>query len=81
MITFIVNGENVEIECSDQDTLQLLVKIALTETNNLHRPIENWQVRDQTGVLLPQEATIGKLRIDKTSLFLMPKLGAGGIVN
>jgi len=77
MITFIVNGVDYPVECSDSDTLLLLVNIALTSSRDDRR--RHWQVRDQHGVLLPMNRTVGELRIDSSRLYLMPNVGAGGM--
>ena len=52
---------------------------ALQVSRNTSRPANEWEVRDQKGVLLPVEQPVGSFRFPPhVKLFLSLKVGAGG---
>jgi hypothetical protein len=78
-ILFIVNGEDVPVDAQLEATLATARDQALIVSRNTSRPPHEWEVRDQKGVQLPVEHSVGSFRFPPhVKLFLSLKVGAGG---
>ena len=78
-IDFIVNGETVPIEHGINTPLFVGMREALDASNNTARPLEEWEVRDQSGGLLDRTISpTGHSISDGAILFVTLRLGAGG---
>lgn len=79
-IIFIINGQDYPIEANVNAPLIEAVERALAESDNKGRELDEWEVRDASGVLLEKNRTpkdIGLL--EGVRLFLSLSVGAGGI--
>jgi predicted ribosome quality control (RQC) complex YloA/Tae2 family protein len=78
-ITMVVNGQPVAIEATEQETLSEVRKRALTETQNLAQPPENWEIKNEAGTVLDPEKHVGEYHFGKeVTLFLSLKAGVAG---
>jgi len=78
-ILFIVNGEDVSISIDKQAALAEARDKALVESRNTGRPLEDWEIREESGVLLESSRTINDLNfVPGVRLFLTLRVGAGG---
>lgn len=78
-ITMVVNGQPVTIEATEQEKLSDVRQRALTETQNLAQPPENWEIKNEAGTLLDPEKRIGEYHFGKeVTLFLSLKAGVAG---
>ena len=79
-IIFIVNGEDVPVDASVHAPLLAARNKALADSHNTGRPPEEWEVRDERGVLLPPEQKVETFNFpDRVRLFLTLRVGAGGL--
>lgn len=79
-LIFIINGQDLSIDADSRAPLIEAVQKALTESGNTGRPVEEWEVRDVSGVLLETHRTPKALGLhNKARLFLSLKVGAGGV--
>jgi len=79
ILIFIVNGEDVAVENSPEDSLDSARDKALTSSHNTGRPLNEWEIRNEKGELLnPKDliSTIGATNGDK--FFLTLEVGFGG---
>ena len=78
-ITMVVNGQPVTIEATQQEQLSDVRQRALTETQNLAQPPENWEIKDEAGTVLDPDKRVGHYHFGKeVTLFLSLKAGAAG---
>jgi len=78
-IIFIVNGVDVHIEADGNQPLSVARNLALTESNNTGRPMDEWEVHNDEGVLLDPLKTPIELNIQNADrLFLNLSVGCGG---
>ncbi|WP_315729213.1 MULTISPECIES: DUF2604 domain-containing protein [unclassified Bradyrhizobium] len=78
-ITMVVNGQPVTIEATEQERLSEVRQRALTETQNLAQPPENWEIKDEAGTVLDPDKRVGEYHFGKEiTLFLSLKAGAAG---
>jgi hypothetical protein len=78
-LIFIVNGEDVDVECMPDEPLYRPVDRALKQSNNTGRPGKDWEVRAETGALLNSIGTAAELGLSNNErLFLTLPVGAGG---
>jgi Protein of Unknown function (DUF2604) len=78
-ITMVVNGQPVMIEATEQEKLSEVRQRALTETQNLAQPPENWEIKDEAGTVLDPDKRVGHYHLGKEiTLFLSLKAGAAG---
>lgn len=77
----VVNGQPTEVRVNSNAPLHTIIPKALEQTGNAGQPPENWELRDQSGVLLPLETKIEDFNFQPgTKLFLNLKAGVGGSV-
>ncbi len=78
-ITMVVNGQPVTIEAIEQEKLSEVRQRALTETQNLAQPPENWEIKNEAGTVLDPDKRVGEYHFGKeVTLFLSLKAGAAG---
>lgn len=78
-ITMVVNGQPVTIEATQQEKLSEVRQRALTETQNLAQPPENWEIKNEAGTVLDPDKRVGHYHFGKeVTLFLSLKAGAAG---
>lgn len=78
-ITMVVNGQPVTIEATQQEQLSDVRQRALTETQNLAQPPENWEIKDEAGTVLDPDKRVGHYHFgNEVTLFLSLKAGAAG---
>jgi Protein of Unknown function (DUF2604) len=78
-LVFIINGVDIEVELPKWSTLETAREIALSEAEIVGRPPEDFQVRDDYGVILPLDETLERFNFrEGQRLFIMPYVGAGG---
>jgi hypothetical protein len=78
-ITVVVNGVPVDIEQNENSPLEAIIGRALEQTGNVGQPVENWELRDEQGVLLDAERKIETYGFGPAvTLFLSLKAGVGG---
>ncbi|ODT03001.1 MAG: hypothetical protein ABS52_11215 [Gemmatimonadetes bacterium SCN 70-22] len=77
--TIVVNGTPTELEQNVNSPLRAVIERALGETGNVGQPPENWELRDEQGVLLEPDRKIGSYGFaGAVTLFLSLKAGVGG---
>lgn len=75
----VVNGQPTTVAANENAPLHTIIPKALEQTGNAGQPPENWELRDQSGVLLPLETKIEDFNFQTgTKLFLNLKAGVGG---
>ncbi|MGY8680466.1 DUF2604 domain-containing protein [Bradyrhizobium sp. UFLA05-153] len=78
-ITMVVNGQPVTIEATQQEQLSDVRQRALTETQNLAQPPENWEIKNEAGTVLDPDKRVAHYHFGKeVTLFLSLKAGAAG---
>lgn len=78
-ITMVVNGQPVTIKATEQEKLSEVRQRALTETENVAQPPENWEIKDEAGAVLDPDKRVGDYHFGKeVTLFLSLKAGAAG---
>jgi hypothetical protein len=79
-ITMVVNGQPVVIQATEQEPLRDVRHKALEETKNLAQPPENWEIKNEAGVVLDPEKKVGEFEFGKkVTLFLSLKAGVAGV--
>jgi hypothetical protein len=77
--TIVVNGTPTEVEQNVNSPLKAVIARALEATDNVGQPPENWELRDDQGVLLERDRKIGSYGFTgAVTLFLSLKAGVGG---
>lgn len=78
-LVFIANGEDVPVYVGLKESLGTGREKALMVSHNTGRPSEEWEIRDERGVLLPTEPDSGSFGfVDGQRLFLTLRVGFGG---
>ena len=79
-LTIVVNGTPTEIEQNVNSPLRAVIERALAATgNDAGQAVENWELRDEQGVLLEPDRKIGSFGFaGAATLFLSLKAGVGG---
>ena len=78
-IIMVVNGQPVTIEATEQEKLSEVRQRALTDTQNLAQPPENWEIKNEAGTVLDPEKRVGEYHFGKeVTLFLSLKAGVAG---
>lgn len=78
-LTFIINGEETSVKVYDEVPLESAMYEVLQLTQNNGRPVNEWECRDTTGVLLEVTRTPKDLHLaEGARLFLSVRVGAGG---
>ena len=77
--TIIVNGQPVPVKVHQYDEIREAVAMALKDSGNSGQPIENWQLRDDSGQIIDIGKKIADSGIKEgAKLFLNLKAGVGG---
>lgn len=77
--TIVVNGTPCVVEQNVNSPLDAVIERALAETGNVGQPQENWELRDEQGVLLEPTRKIKSYGFPAhVTLFLSLKAGVGG---
>lgn len=74
-VHFVINGVEVQVDVASFSSVAFALHSALDLSANLSRPVEDWELRYETGELVEAE-TIKDLR-DET-IYVTLKLGCGG---
>ncbi|MER8700362.1 DUF2604 domain-containing protein [Mesorhizobium sp. M1273] len=78
-LTIVVNGEPVAVEANVNSPLHTVIAKALADSGNVGQPPENWELKDEAGVVLDASKKIEDLGIiEGQKLFLSLKAGAAG---
>jgi len=78
-ITVVVNGEPTVVAAKAGDLLATVREKALTQTENVGQPPENWELKDDAGVSLDLAATVGSFGFGRdVTLYLSLKAGVAG---
>lgn len=78
-LLFIINGEDVPMVASLEETLSEARDEALRASKNTGRRLEEWEVRKETGELADLTHPIGELELRRHELlFVTLRVGAGG---
>ena len=78
-ICFIVNGVDVRVDIPEYKKLKVAKETALSDSNNIGRPYDMWEVHNNEGIMLNDSKTIWDLGIkDGDRVFLNLAVGAGG---
>ena len=79
-IIFIVSGEDVPVWVGLTESLSVGREKALLKSHNSGRPPEEWEIRDERGVMLPTEPKVDSFGFEGVPrLFLTLKAGFGGV--
>ena len=77
--TVVVNGSPVTFKEKAENLLSVVLERALKKRGNVGQPAENWELRDEQGVLLDPAREIEKYGFGTAvTLFLSLKAGVGG---
>lgn len=77
--TVVVNGQPVNFEVGDDAPLGAVRAKALELTNNVGRPAEDWELKDEAGAVLDLTKTVGESCFGKkVTLFLSLRAGVAG---
>ncbi len=76
-LKIVVNGQPTTVRVKTREPLRSLIQPALDQTGVVGRPIEDWELRDRSGVLLSHNWIVEKPFADDTLLFLTLKVGWG----
>ncbi len=78
-VTVVVSGVPVVLQTLGQEHVSTLVRQALEETGNHGQAPDGWELRTETGQLIPQHETVHHAGIHAgATLFLSPEAGVGG---
>ena len=78
-LLFIINGDEVPITASPEETLAEARNVALEVSKNTGRTTEAWEVRKDSGELLDVRQTISGLALERhEKLYVTLRLGVGG---
>ena len=78
-INFLINGEETPVTAISEVPLSWALEDVLKYTSNGGRPLDDWECRDATGVLLEVGRSPSVLGLtDNVRLFLSVRVGAGG---
>ncbi len=78
-LVFVVMGEDTDVLINSDVPLLHAVEQALRQTNNTSRPIGDWEVRNDSGVLLETGPDIGLFDfVHRARIFMSLHVGAGG---
>ena len=81
-LVFIINGEDIPVDCTEWLTLKIVREWAVVDSHNTGRPAEEWELRDERGVRLDPNRTVGSYSFrDRDRLFLTLQVGIGGTTN
>lgn len=76
---FIINGEDTEIDLEDDMPLKLGMAGALARTQNMARSFEDWDLRDERGVVLDHSRTAADYGLtEKSRCYVSLQVGGGG---
>jgi hypothetical protein len=79
ILNFIVNGETTPIDVDQHAPLFHGMHAALDASNNMTRPLEEWEMRDDSGRLLDRVTSASENQIaEDAHVFTTLRLGAGG---
>ena len=79
LLIFIVNGEDVLIKSNTDSLLASARDAALFRTLNTGRPLDEWEVRRESGELLNTSQTIRSFGfMNNDRIFVTLKISAGG---
>ncbi|CDX14886.1 hypothetical protein MPLB_1490078 [Mesorhizobium sp. ORS 3324] len=59
-LTVVVNGQATEVEANPNQPLQVVRTKALENTQNIARPAENWEFKDEAGIRLDVNKKVGE---------------------
>jgi hypothetical protein len=78
-LIFVVNGEDTPVRFNVKEPLHAARNKALADSGNTGRPPNEWEVRNEAGVLLEANAKLESLGLQSgTRLFLSLGVGGGG---
>jgi hypothetical protein len=78
-IVFIINGEDVPIDCTPWTSLATARAWAMEESYNTGRPAEEWELRNERGYRLDPALKVGACGFrDRERIFLTLAAGIGG---
>jgi hypothetical protein len=78
-IRAVVNGMPTEVRPTPDDPLRSTVELALRQTGNEGRPVDEWTVTDYVGRPLDSARTVRELDLeDFDTIFIQVEVGAGG---
>ncbi len=78
-LVVVVSGSPQPVKTNVHQPMEHLVEEALRESGNVGQPPQDWELRTDTGQLLPQSERVGQAGLhDGQTLFLNPRAGAGG---
>jgi hypothetical protein len=76
--TFVINGETMDIDASPERSLEENFKLALMYSDNYHRPLDEWEIRHESGHLIVDiERPLAHFDANRP-LFATLKVGAQG---
>lgn len=79
IIHFIVNGETTPTDVDPHAPLFHGMRVALDTSNNIARPLKEWELRDDSGRLLDRVTSAVENQIAEVAhVFITLRLGAGG---
>jgi hypothetical protein len=79
-LKFVINGDDIHVDTTNEMLLRDAVERALKLSNNTSRPLAEWELRREPGTLIPiLDQTVGAAEVsDAEWLYLTLFVGAGG---
>lgn len=78
-VTFVVNGEEVEVRMRPEMWLLSGMQVALAKSGHVNRPIEDWEIRNTLGTTQALHSRVDSVEPDVGLLFYLTiKIGGGG---
>ena len=77
-VTFVINGDHVSIVVSEGEGLRTCRDQALRDSHNTGRPLDEWEVRSEAGILMDLDSPIGDQCPSGTTLYTSLGVGCGG---
>jgi hypothetical protein len=75
----VVNGMLTNVQAGPDELLRAIVQLALDETGNQGRPVDEWTVTDDIGRPLDPARRVAELSLeDFDTVFIQVQVGAGG---
>ena len=78
-LVFIINGEDVTVEVTENQKLHVGRDKALRDSGNTGRPVDEWEIRTEGGIVLSPDASVsGSGLVNGSRLLLSLRVAAGG---
>jgi Protein of Unknown function (DUF2604) len=78
-VKVVVNGVPTSLEVHPKEKVSVLERHALDEAGQRHAKLEDWELKTETGTIIPRTETVEEAKIESgATLFLNRSEGGGG---